>query len=85
MTITRVTISMPTDLARKLKKAAGKRPVSAWLTELVEERLAEAEYDRLWNEHFTNFPMSVSDRREGDAMFERLTSAKKPVRRRRAA
>jgi hypothetical protein len=82
MTITRVTISMPSDLARKVKKAAGKKPVSAWLTELVEERLSEDALEALWKEHFHDVAMSAAERRAGDALFERTT---KPRRRKRAA
>ena len=84
MPIARVTISLPVDLARRVKKAAGKKPVSAWLAKLIEDRLSDEEYERLLKEHFTDFPMTRAERRAGDEMFERLVSDR-PRRRRRAA
>ncbi len=74
---------MPEALARKVKRAAGKQPVSAWLTQLVEKQFNEDEYERLWKEHFEDIPMTPAQRREGDAIFARLTKPR--GRRRRAA
>ncbi|MFO0685801.1 MAG: hypothetical protein U0234_27330 [Sandaracinus sp.] len=82
MPITRVTISMPSELAKRVKKAAGDKPVSAWFTELASQRLTEGAYERLWKEHFVDVPMSAAERRAGDALFERTT---KPRKRKRAA
>ena len=51
---------MPEALARKVKRAAGKQPVSAWLTQLVKKQLNEEEYERLWKEHFAQDPLRSS-------------------------
>ncbi len=82
MPIKRVTISMPEKLARRLKKAAGKEPVSAWLTKLVEERLDDAELERLWEEHYAGLELTQGEIRRGDELFKRLT---KPRGRRAAS
>lgn len=82
MSIRRITISVPEKTARKLKKAAGKQPVSAYLTGLIEERLTADEFQRLWEEFYRSVPMTKKDIAEGDAMYARLT--RRP-RRRRAA
>ena len=82
MTIRRVTISMPEKLARKVKKAAGKKPVSAWISEILEREVDEAELERLWKQHFVDVPMTAEERRRGDELFEQTT---RPRRRRRAA
>lgn len=50
MTIKRITISVPEDLAEKIKDAAGDKPVSAWVTALIERELDEERLDRLWDE-----------------------------------
>ncbi|MBK8593320.1 MAG: hypothetical protein IPN77_30250 [Sandaracinaceae bacterium] len=36
MTIKRITISVPSEVAARIKKAAGKTPVSAWVTGVIE-------------------------------------------------
>jgi len=81
MPITRVTISMPSALARKVKRAAGKQPVSAWLTELVEERLTRRELDQMWSAHVASFAFTAAETREARRRLSRLTRPK----RRRAA
>jgi len=43
MTIRRITISVPDEVARRVKKAAGSASVSAWVTGLIEEHLEERE------------------------------------------
>lgn len=81
MAIKRITVSMPAELARKLKKAAGNKPVSAWLTELVEERLEQAELDRLFEEFYREVAPTREDERRARGRLARLMKA----RRRRAA
>lgn len=81
MTIQRVTISMPQKLARRAKKAAGKQPVSAWMTKLVEDHLTEADLERLWQDFYASVAPSRTEERRAAARVTRLT---KP-RRRRAA
>jgi hypothetical protein len=39
MTATRVTISLDRDLARAMKKAAGKQPLSVWLADAAAAKL----------------------------------------------
>lgn len=48
MSIRRITISVPEELADRIKAAAGDEPVSAWVTELIEEHLAEEDTEALW-------------------------------------
>jgi hypothetical protein len=81
MSIRRITISVPTRIANRVKKAAGKQPVSTWLTELIEDHLEEAELERQWLEFYRTVAPAREATRRADAMFTRLT---KP-RRRRAA
>jgi hypothetical protein len=45
MSIARVTLSVPKHVAARLKKAAGAKPVSAWVTELIEEHLDQADLE----------------------------------------
>jgi hypothetical protein len=73
MTIRRITISVPEEVAGRIKKAAGGRPVSSWVTDLIEEHLDHAELERKWLEFYRNVAPGRQDIRRGDAMFKRLT------------
>lgn len=77
MTITRVTISMPKELAAKVKKAAGKKPVSAWLTEMVQDRLGEQDLERVWNEYFAEMTFTKRETRDARDRLDRLTKRKR--------
>jgi hypothetical protein len=81
MSIKRITISVPEDLAARIKKAADGMPISAWVTEVVEERLEDGEMERLWRDFYQSVRPGRNDIRRADALFERLTRR----RRRRAA
>jgi hypothetical protein len=81
MSIRRITISVPAEVAARIKKAAGKTPVSSWVTGLIEERLDDSELERLWQAFYRNVRPRREDVRRADAIFRRLM---KP-RRQRAA
>ena len=82
MSIRRITISVPDHIARRIKKAAARQSVSAWVTEVIEERLGDAELDRLWDEFYRSVAPTREDVRAGDAAFKRLTGR---TRRRKVA
>jgi hypothetical protein len=82
MSIRRITISVPEDVAARIKAAAGTTPVSTWVTELVEEHLDEAELERQWEEFYRTVAPKRADVARAEAIFKRLT---KPARRRGAA
>jgi hypothetical protein len=82
MSIERITISVPSEVAARIKKAAGKRPVSAWVTSVIEERLGDAELERRWQEFYRSVNPSHADKKRADAMYRRLV---KPSRRRKSA
>lgn len=73
MMIRRITISVPDAVAGRIKKAAGDKPVSTWVTDLIEERLDDAELDRQWREFYEDVAPRREDIRRADAMFKRLT------------
>jgi hypothetical protein len=77
MSIKRITISVPDEIATRIKKAAGSMPVSAWVTGLVEERLEDRELDRLWKEFYQVVGPQPSDVRRADAIFNRLTKGRR--------
>lgn len=82
MSIKRITISVPVETARRIKKAAGDRPVSAWLTDVVEGHLDEAELERQWEAFHEDVAPTKAARRTAEALYRRLTT---PARRRGAA
>lgn len=73
MAIRRITISVPEETAALIRKAAGKEPVSAWVTEVIEEHLDTAVLERQWQEFCRDAAPKPSDLRRADAIFERLT------------
>lgn len=82
MSIRRITISVPSALASRIKKAAGAGSVSSWVTSLIEEKLNEGELEKLWEDFLRRHPPRAEDVRRADALFRSLT---KPKRRKRAA
>jgi len=73
VSIERITIRVPSRLARRIKKAAVGTSVSAWVTRAIEERLGEAEIERLWGEFYRSVGPSRVDVRAANAAFKRLT------------
>jgi hypothetical protein len=73
MSIRRITISVPAATAARIKKAAGRMPVSAWVTGVIEERIEDVELERLWREFYESLAPRAADIKRADAMFRRLT------------
>jgi len=73
MSIKRITISVPTALAGRIKKAAGSVPVSTWVTDALEERLNEAELERQWQAFYRDVNPTRRDVAVADGIFKRLT------------
>lgn len=72
MTIKRITLSVPEPVARRIKKAAGTTPVSAWVTAVVEERLEDAELERQWLAFYRDVCPTAADVKRADALYKRL-------------
>lgn len=82
MSIRRITLSVPEQVAVKLKKAAGTTPVSAWVTQLIEDHLDDVELERQWREFYADVAPTREDSRRAEAKLKRLV---RPARRRGAA
>lgn len=82
MSIRRITLSVPERIAVRIKNAAGATPVSAWVTQLIEEHLDDVELERRWRELYRDVAPTREDVRRAEAKFKRLVG---PARRRRAA
>jgi hypothetical protein len=82
MAVRRITLSVPEAVARRIKKAARGKPVSAWVTGVIEEHLDDTELERQWGAFCRDVNPSAADARRASALHERLT---KPGRRRGAA
>jgi hypothetical protein len=77
MSIKRITISVPAVVAARIKSAAGAKPVSTWVTEVIEERLEDAELERLWQEFYRSVAPTPEQARRAEAMLGRLTRRKR--------
>ena len=73
MSIKRITISVPDGVARRIKRAAGSVPVSAWVTDVIEQRLNHAELDRQWQAFYSAVNPSPKDVAQAKGLFKRLT------------
>jgi hypothetical protein len=73
MSVKRITISVPVATAKRIKRAAGKVPVSAWVTKKIEEQLQQQELDALFEKFYEDVNPSPESVREADLLFERLT------------
>ncbi len=73
MAIRRITISVPEDVAKRIKKAAGQTPVSSWVTELIEEHLDDAELERKWKDFYESVAPARKDKERASALHARLT------------
>ncbi len=73
MSIKRITISVPDRVAARIKKAAGSTPISAWVTDVIEDRLEDAELEKAWTAFVRDVKPSKEEGRRADAIFKRLT------------
>jgi len=81
MSIKRITLSVPDDVALQIKKAAGLTPVSQWVTGLIEDHLDDAALEHLWQEFCRDVGPTRADAKRARAIFKRLAQ---PARRRAA-
>lgn len=82
MSTSRITISVPEEVALRMREAAGDGSLSAWVTGAIEARLDDAEAERLWRAFYESVAPTRADVRRADALFQRLTGT---PRRKRAA
>jgi hypothetical protein len=82
MSTRRVTISVPEEVALRMRDAAGEESISAWVTSAIEAKLDDVEAERLWQAFYASVAPSRAEVRRADALFHRLT---RPARRTRAA
>lgn len=73
MAIRRITLSVPAAVAGRIKRAAGSKPVSAWVTDLIEEHLDEASLKRQWEDFCRDVKVTRQDDQKANALFKRLT------------
>jgi hypothetical protein len=79
MSIRRITISVPQEVAGRIKKAARPKPVSVWVTDLIEQHLDQAALDRQWEAFCRDVAPTAAQSRRADRLFRKLT--RKPSRR----
>jgi hypothetical protein len=70
--ITRLTISLPQELADRLRDAAGDRSVSSYVTAIIGDHLDAGELDRLWSDYLDEVGLSPADVSAADALLDRL-------------
>lgn len=82
MAAVRITLSVPEELADRIKKAAGEGTVSGWIVKVIEGYFAEdAELERQFDEWLAAHPVDEDTQREVDAVLEKALG----IRRERGA
>ena len=83
MAAVRITLSVPDELAARIKKAAGEGTVSGWVTHVIEDYLAEdAELERRFDEWLEAQPPADEEtKRRVDEVLEKALG----IRRERGA
>ena len=76
MTIRRITISVPEELAERIKNAAGDKPVSQYVAEVLEKELTDDELRQQWEEFHRSLPPNPEADRKAAEMFERLVGSR---------
>ncbi len=74
--IKRVTISLPEELADRLRAEAGDRSVSAYVGELISEHLDNDDLDALWRGFVEDVGLSADDVAAADQVLDDLTAAR---------
>jgi ferric-dicitrate binding protein FerR (iron transport regulator) len=72
MSIQRITLSVQEHVASRIKKAAGKTPVSAWVASLVEEHLDEAELEQQFLAFCAAHPATGAELTRAEAILAEL-------------
>lgn len=73
MAAVRITLSVPDELAARIKAAAGSGTVSGWIVKIIKEYLAEdAELERRFDEWLEANPPSEEATQRADELFEHL-------------
>ena len=67
MAIRRITLSVPEQIVARVKKAAGSTPVAAWVSQLIEHHLDEAELEQRWQEFVRDVAPTRQDTQRAEA------------------
>ncbi|MDN5933503.1 MAG: hypothetical protein L0I24_20960 [Pseudonocardia sp.] len=68
----RITLSVPDELAARIKKSAGEGTVSGWVVKVIEEYFAEGEeLELLFDEWLKEHPVDEDIARQVDAEIEK--------------
>lgn len=72
MAAVRITLSVPDELAARIKKSAGEGTVSGWVVKVIEEYFAEGEeLELLFDEWLKEHPVDEDIARQVDAEIEK--------------
>jgi hypothetical protein len=77
MAIRRITISVPEETVARIKRAAQGVPVSAWVTDVIEEKLADDDIERQWQEMYAEVAPRPADKKRAAAIFKRLMNPRR--------
>ncbi len=77
MSSKRITISVPDQIAQRMRKAAGDRPVSTWLADLVEDHLDGRELEARWLAFYEGVNPKPAAVRHADEILRRATKRRR--------
>lgn len=78
MATKRITVSVPAEIATRIKQAAGRsRSVSEWVTNAVTRTLEEEDLKRRFLEYCDSVKATPEQERQAKASFDRITQSKR--------
>lgn len=84
MATKRITVSVPAEVATRIKRASGQsHSVSEWVTNAVIRSLAEEDLTRRFLEFCDGVSASSSDEKRAERSFDRITQRAHATKRRR--
>lgn len=81
MATKRITVSVPAEIADRLKRAAGRgHSVSEWVTNAVTRKLEEEDLKRRFLEFCDGVRATPTQEKQASASFDQITQGKKSAR-----
>jgi hypothetical protein len=77
MSVSRITLSLPETVAIRIKKTAGRTPVSTWVTALIEDHLDERELEEKWLAFYAGVNPQPQDVRKARDIVARAKKRRK--------
>ncbi len=73
MAVRRITVSISSEVAQRMREAAGTRPVSTWLADLIVDHLDDRALEEKWLAFYEGVNPKPAEVRKADDILRRAT------------